>query len=322
MPDEEIDYRCGVYLIISPSGGRYVGSSKRLDKRLNRYKNLSCSRQSAILSSLKKYGYENHTFKVLMYCKQSERLFWERIFGDLYLSLADFPNGLNIILPRYNEVPASLSTEFRNKISISQKERFKNPEQRKIVSEKTKAGFTDKVREKMSKIHKARFNNAELRKERSERQKAYYKTDGAVEKASAAQKKYLADNPEMKERNYSALVRYYESNPNKRGANMREQAKNDPNYGKKISERNKQYYIDNPEARKKVSERSKLQFGDRWTNIRSKSVKNIESGEVFSCANEVADMLKVPRNTFRNWLNGISPNNTPYRYLHKLQHQL
>ena len=128
----KLESKIGVYLIISPTGGRYVGSSKRLDKRFNRYKNLSCSRQSAIYASLSKHGWDKHKFSILIYCEEVDLLFWERCFGDIYLASANFTQGLNIVLPGYDDVPQHRTKEFNDKVSAIQKKRFENPESRRI----------------------------------------------------------------------------------------------------------------------------------------------------------------------------------------------
>ena len=107
----------GVYLIVNPNNKRYVGSSVNLNRRFSRYRNLSCKNQPAIYASLKKHGYENHKVKILMYCNKEDLFFWERTFGDLYLSLADFDNGLNIQLPGYEDKPRIMTDEQKKKIS-------------------------------------------------------------------------------------------------------------------------------------------------------------------------------------------------------------
>jgi group I intron endonuclease len=235
--EEKLNSKCGVYLIVSPSNGRYVGSSKRLDKRFNRYKNLSCGKQTAIYSSLRKYGFENHKIKVLIYCNELDRLFWERVFGDIYLSSANFKNGLNIFLPGYDDVPPIVSDEHKLKISNLQKLRFSDPLERKRISEKTKRGFTDEVRKKMSEIHSKRCNTPEFKKARSEKQKKYFSSPEARIKISNSIKKFLSDNPDVKEKNYSALVKYYENNPEKRSLNAKNIHINNPNLGKEHGEK-------------------------------------------------------------------------------------
>lgn len=208
---------CGVYIIINPNNKRYVGSSKSLNKRFNRYKNYSCSRQSAILASLKKYGHENHKFKILINCEEKDLLFWERVFGDIYLSSANFPNGLNITLPGYNDVPQVRADEFKKRVSDIQKNRFSNPEERIKTSLATKNGFTDEVKRKMSDLHKKRFENIELRKQRSSVRKEYYqKNPEARIRASEITKKNIEKNPNLRKIAADTFKKYYEQNPEAR----------------------------------------------------------------------------------------------------------
>jgi len=217
---DELKSRCGVYLIVSPTNGRYVGSSKRLDKRFNRYKNYSCSKQSAIYASLKKYGHEKHKFSVLMYCDEVDLLFWERCFGDIYLASANFRNGLNIVLPGYNDVPQMRTKELNDKISKIQIERFKDPLQRQRTSERTKAGFTKEVKERMSKIHSDRYLNPELRKKRSDVRKAFYqRCPDAKIAASKKTKEVMALNPHLREKSKETFAKYYKENPDARKRN-------------------------------------------------------------------------------------------------------
>lgn len=218
MTDQEKN--CGVYLIISPTNGRYVGSSKSLKKRINRYKNHSCSRQSAIKASLDKYGYENHALKILYYCDEAELLFWERIFGDLYLSSAQFKNGLNITLPGYGDIPQIRSEEFRKRVSDIQKLRFQDPEQRRRTSEATKAGFTEEVKIKMSELHTKRFEDETLRKNRSDVRKKYFANNPYAKiSASEITKRIMSERPELRRLAKETFAKYYADNPEARRRN-------------------------------------------------------------------------------------------------------
>ena len=118
-----------------------------------------------------------------MYCEENDLLFWERCFGDIYLASADFPQGLNLVLPGYGDVPQMRTKEFNDKVSKIQKDRFKDPLQRHKTSVATKAGFTKEVKEKMSVYWKDRCNTDEFREERSKRQKQYFSSPEAREKA-------------------------------------------------------------------------------------------------------------------------------------------
>jgi hypothetical protein len=54
-----------IYKITSPTGKVYVGQTKDYRKRLNHYRILNCRTQYRLHNSLKKYGFNNHTFEVL-----------------------------------------------------------------------------------------------------------------------------------------------------------------------------------------------------------------------------------------------------------------
>ena len=311
----ELKSKVGVYLIASPTGGRYVGSSRRLDKRFNRYKNLSCSRQSAIYSSLKKYGYAAHKFYILMYCDEVDLLFWERCFGDIYLSSADFKHGLNLVLPGYSDVQQHRTKEFNNKVSVIQKKRFENPEQRKKAGEYSRIAYSDpEMRKRHSQILTEAYKNPELRKKRSQLQKEYFSSPDARKKASDATKKYLLENPEQKDKNYSALTNFYSQNKNARSEVQKKwRTEKGDTAAKAQSATMKQYYINNPEARKLISERT-----TKWlteNHPRARKVLDTETGEILKSAIQVSDRISKPIQTVRNWLQNISPNPTSYKYI-------
>lgn len=313
---DELKKCCGVYLIISPSGGRYVGSSTNIFKRWNRYKNLSCHSQPAILNSLKKYGPENHSFAILFNCGRDELLFWERVFGDIYLASVEFSNGLNITLPGYDNIPQVRSKEFRDRVSQIQKNRFKDPNQRKITSIKSKEALNrPEIKKKLSEIHKKRFENPELRKERSKVRKSFYERNPEAKLAASEKtKEVYRNNPDIKDKCISALKKYRANNPDAHSKKMKELYASNPVLGQKHSEKLKQYYTENPEARKLASERSKKQFSNPENNVRCKKVIDVITGEVFASAKILASKLNKPYNTVCNWLNGRSPNPTHYKY--------
>ena len=312
---EVVYNNCGVYLIISPTNGRYVGSSKNLNKRFNRYKNLACKNQYAIYASLKKHGFDNHKFIVLKNCEESELLFWERCFGDIYLASANFPNGLNIVLPGYDDVPKVLEEKFRKQVSLKQIERFKNVDERVKTSISTKAGFTDEVRKMMSTVHKNRFNNPELRKERSEVRKQFYiNNPNAKVLASEKTKQVLSERPELKEFSKTAFKKYYEENPTARRDVMIAWHKNNPEFSKDLGRKNKERFTNNPELRKIVSEKTKEQLS-KYGHPMSKKVINTETNEIFDTLKLAAKSTKYCENTFREIIKGRHKIKLPFQYL-------
>lgn len=211
---EVLNKYCGVYLIVSPSNGRYIGSSKSLSKRFNRYKNLSCANQYALISSFKKYGFENHKIKVLIYCIESELLFWERVFGDLYLSLADFPNGLNIRLPGYGDVPQSLIEEMRKVIKLGCKKRWSNIEEREKTSQRAKIAMQSS--ELRNRLREAAINqwDEKARNRKSEERVLFYKNNPEERKKSSERfKKIMSERPYLRLKAKETFNLYYESHP-------------------------------------------------------------------------------------------------------------
>ena len=61
---------CGVYLITSPVGKKYVGCSVAIYKRWNEYKKLRCKKQRKLYHSFLKYGVENHKFEIICGCNR------------------------------------------------------------------------------------------------------------------------------------------------------------------------------------------------------------------------------------------------------------
>lgn len=109
---------CLIYKITNPNGKSYIGQSKNWDKRYKKYKALNCKEQPAIYRSFLKYGFDNHTFEILMQNIPTE------ILSDLermWIYLEDtFHNGLNCTEGgEGGSGPKSLET--REKISKSKK---------------------------------------------------------------------------------------------------------------------------------------------------------------------------------------------------------
>jgi group I intron endonuclease len=305
----------GIYIIINPFNKRYIGSSVNINKRWNRYKNLSCKNQKYLYNSLKKYGYKNHFFKVLKYCEKNELFFWERFFGDIYLASSCFENGLNLILPSYDDIPQKRSKEVDEKISKIQIERFKNKEERLKTSESTKKGFTPEVKKRLSEIHTKRWKNENLLKEWKEKRKKYFESEESRKKASKIAKKYWSENIEKRKELNNILVQNSIKTKEKRYLKIKQKYIDNPNLRIKKSEELKKYYINNPQARLAASEKTKKQFSDISNHPASKKVINIITGEIYPCSKVVANMINVPPNTFRNWLRGVSKNKSDYKYL-------
>jgi len=59
----------GIYKITSPNGSIYIGQSINIIRRWAEYKKLrGCGKNTRLLNSLTKHGFENHTFEIIKQC--------------------------------------------------------------------------------------------------------------------------------------------------------------------------------------------------------------------------------------------------------------
>lgn len=109
----------GIYKITSPTNKVYIGKSKNITQRKNNYKSSldKIKTQTRIYNSIKKYGWEKHTFEIVEECEVSELYCRERYWQDFYDVLGE--NGMNCILTKCEEHPAEISEITRQKRSDS-----------------------------------------------------------------------------------------------------------------------------------------------------------------------------------------------------------
>lgn len=267
---------CGVYLIITPSGRRYIGSSLDIHGRLCEHKRRG--HNNFLYNSIKKYGWGSHTISVLYVCDPEERLMWERIFGDLYLSLTDY-GGLNNILPGYNDVPKVVSEETRFKNGLSHT-KYTKEEYIIVKNERSKLARREKRRQIFLKYGDQRKPGT---KEHMAKIRALSFLPRQTEESRALKRKIA----------------------NKRFENQEERDR--------ISHGLKKYY-ENPEAREKLKDRAIKMFSNPETHPRSKKVINIETNETFCCVKLAAINIGVSAGSLRYKLNGKVKNNTSFKY--------
>jgi group I intron endonuclease len=157
----------GIYKVTSPTNKVYIGQSVDIEKRWKDHKN--CYEGYLLQNSLKKHGFENHTFEILEECSAELLNERERFYQDFYDVLG--PNGLNCRLTETSDKTGELSSETKKKIGISNKnvvlteeikvrklQRFKNTissktEEEKLItrnkrSKANKTVWTDEMRQK------------------------------------------------------------------------------------------------------------------------------------------------------------------------------
>lgn len=139
--NQQFHYICNmrnvfIYLITNPVGKFYVGSTVNLKDRVYRYKTLRVKSQVKIFNSLKKYGWDNHEFKVIHECDIADRNYYESYYGNMYNCIGE--NGLNLSLPKINETYICMSDETKRKIGNAHKGKTISDANKKLISEFTK----------------------------------------------------------------------------------------------------------------------------------------------------------------------------------------
>lgn len=130
MEDEII---CGIYKITSPTGRVYIGESKNIYSRFIYYYKLRCKTQTKLYRSLKKHGWENHTFEIIEECDFDDLLCRERYWQDFYDSSSK--GNLNCMLTECGDIKKVFSKESRDKLSVSLRGRAVTEETKKKQSE-------------------------------------------------------------------------------------------------------------------------------------------------------------------------------------------
>jgi len=103
----------GIYKITNPKGKIYIGQSINIEKRKKDYEFLNCKKQYKILNSIKKYGWDKHSFELIEECSLEQLNERERYWQDFYNVLVD---GLNLKLTQTNDKSGKHSNETIQKL--------------------------------------------------------------------------------------------------------------------------------------------------------------------------------------------------------------
>ena len=242
---------------------RYVGKSSRnplsrwgtngrgyLTKRNEKFV------QPQIARAILKYGWDNFEHEILMSdLTNEEACFWEKFFIFLFRSNNPI-YGYNGTSGGEGSPDKKISAESRRKMSVAQKKRFENPEEREKISLRNKGNKTwsrkhhsDESKQKMSRTWKEIFNSP-----RGEKIKAKAKETNDLKKE------------EIRKNNGG----YFLSEETRRKMSEEQKTNGAHRQRKKHTEQSK----------KKMSESHKgLQIGENHPF--SKKVRCIETGEVF-----------------------------------------
>lgn len=176
-----------IYKITNPKGKIYIGQTIDLHRRKQQYKNCQIKTQRILYNSIKKYGFDSHTFEVILECEYRELDKWERHYQILYETVGI--NGLNCIIQNYDGKGKSyiseetrqkkikalqnrppISEETREKIGAS-KRGDKNPNYNK-PSKKRGIPLSDAQKEKLRQANMGKIASETTRKKMSENNKS------------------------------------------------------------------------------------------------------------------------------------------------------
>jgi group I intron endonuclease len=150
----------GIYKITNPKGKIYIGQTIDFDRRVYQYKMLNCKEQPKLYNSLKKYGFDNHTFELIFQCFECYLTYWERYYQELYNSTEN--NNLNCFLVTTSDKTGRHSEETKLKMSKAAKGKKKSVEHIAKLPQNQK-GYKGKKRSEETKL-KQSLNNGKARK--------------------------------------------------------------------------------------------------------------------------------------------------------------
>lgn len=112
-----------IYKIVNLKGSIYIGQTINLQKRIEAYirADKKLEKQRKIYNSIKKYGWENHTFEIIECCEEYELNIKERYYQELFDSVE---NGMNCRYTQTDDRSGSMSQETKDKLSKIMKGKY------------------------------------------------------------------------------------------------------------------------------------------------------------------------------------------------------
>lgn len=104
-----------IYMITSPTGRLYIGSTINISNRITLYKNTHTKYQPKLHNSLLKYGWEKHVFEIIWTGNIEDMLKYETLIGFGFNVLES--ENLNCRLPKLGDIYNVISNETRLKMS-------------------------------------------------------------------------------------------------------------------------------------------------------------------------------------------------------------
>ena len=208
-----------IYKYTSPSGKSYIGQTIHPERRVEQHRKMEGN--NAFHSAIKKYGFENFTYEVLVTIDLEDKQelkqkldYFERFYIRKYHT---YENGYNLTLGGGGTIGFSHSVSEETKIKLSEagKGRVQSEEAKRKIGEahkgnknclghihseetklkmsETKKGHivSDETRLKISEAKKGQFHSEEAKRKIGEASKGRVKSEETRRKMSEARKAYF-----------------------------------------------------------------------------------------------------------------------------------
>lgn len=130
-----------IYLITSPRSKIYIGKTVNIKNRISNYKGLHCKGQRIIYNSIKKYGWDSHTFEILesgLFSKE-ELSSLEKYYISKYKTFVRYnKEGMNLTLG--GEGCTNLIHSKETKLKISETKKNQPRTQREVEASNKRIG--------------------------------------------------------------------------------------------------------------------------------------------------------------------------------------
>lgn len=210
----------GIYKITNPKGKIYIGQSKHIEKRWERYSYCEYMYENnKLYNSLRCYGYSFHLFEIIEECGEDmlndREVYWIEFYKSCCKKYPEY-KGLNIELggnkPPERKKGYKMSEE--SKKIISEKAKLRHAEGRYVESaKKRKRPPVAKIKkEKLLKKEKQRLSKEELSEKLSKAKNQYYSTDlGKITKEKMSKSFWNSRNKEEYKKTQSERFKGRES---------------------------------------------------------------------------------------------------------------
>lgn len=158
----------GIYKITNPNGKVYIGQSVDLDDRRKDYTRGGNKSQTRLYNSIRKYGWESHSWEILCECELNQLNELERHYQELYKAVE---HGLNCRYTETNEKSGKLSEETKRRMRRPKSPRSEEHCRKLSEYAKSRSLPSEETKRKTSNTLKGIVRSEDTKKKLSERAK-------------------------------------------------------------------------------------------------------------------------------------------------------